>query len=100
MAETAVNEDIPIVLGDLNSSTTPSENGKLHTFLDEIQMVSLQDKFLTTPPRTYWRGDDGISTIDHFLISPRFINHVIKTHLLTSRRMPLHSVLIDQLEIA
>ena len=85
VAETAVNEDIPIVLGDLNSSTTPSVNGtwgvhgKLHTFLDEIQMVSVQDKLFTTPPRTYWRGDDGISTIDHFLISPRFINHVLNT---------------------
>jgi hypothetical protein len=67
--------DAAVILGDMNASETPTAagnygtNGKLsELLLKQLGMVSLQPRLMDLY-QLIWVGDDGISGVDHFIMT-------------------------------
>lgn len=79
------SHSIAVITGDFNASNQLSEagylptNGRLSHFTDDWNMVSVQEVIMDTPVHTYWRGQNPISQLDHFLIDEAHMAKVLDT---------------------
>lgn len=80
--------DTTVILGDFNASETPTlsgnygTNGKLsELILKQLGMVSVQNRLMEEQQPTYWVGDDGISCVDHFIMTKEDLSLVRTTSI-------------------